>query len=274
MKTYAPRAGDIERRWYVIDADGAVLGRLASEVAKLLRGKHKPIFAPHADTGDHVIVINARGVRLSGNKLEGKLYQRHSGYPGGLKEVKYDRLMSERPAMVVEKAVRGMLPKNRLGRKMIGKLSVYEGGEHPHAAQSPVPLGLEEIPAWTGLPARPEPKAPAEAKAEEPKARSRSTRSPRGRSASASKESTGTKRPSRAKASSTTSKSGGTTRRAAASTRTKKETATAAAKKESSGTAKPKTTATRSRAKATPDAAAKPAGEKPAAAAKKDDKES
>src|SRR5262249_8811691 len=125
VKTYAPRARDIERRWYVIDADGAVLGRLASEVAKLLRGKHKPIFAPHADTGDHVIVINARGVRLSGNKLEGKLYQHHSGYPGGLKEITYDRLMSERPTLVVEKAVRGMLPKNRLGRKMIGKLSVY-----------------------------------------------------------------------------------------------------------------------------------------------------
>src|SRR6478672_8121020 len=164
VKTYAPRARDIERRWYVIDADGAILGRLASEVAKLLRGKHKPIFAPHADTGDHVIVINARGVRLSGSKLEGKLYQHHSGYPGGLKTVSYDRLMSERPTMVVEKAVRGMLPKNRLGRKMIGKLSVYEGAEHPHAAQLPVPLGLGEIPAWTGLPAPPEPKPAPEPK--------------------------------------------------------------------------------------------------------------
>jgi large subunit ribosomal protein L13 len=252
VKTYAPRARDIERGWYVIDADGAVLGRLASEVAKLLRGKHKPIFAPHADTGDHVIVINARGVRLSGNKLEGKLYQRHSGYPGGLKEVKYERLMSERPAMVVEKAVRGMLPKNRLGRKMIGKLAVYEGAEHPHAAQSPVPLALGEIPAWTGLPAPPEPKAPAEPKAEEPKSRSRSTRTPRGRSASASKETTGAKpstRAPRAKASAATKS--GATRRAAASTRAKK-TSTTAAKKESSAAAKPKTTASRSRAKATP----------------------
>jgi len=260
VKTYAPRARDIERGWYVIDADGAVLGRLASEVAKLLRGKHKPIFAPHADTGDHVIVINARGVRLSGNKLEGKLYQHHSGYPGGLKEVKYERLMSERPTMVVEKAVRGMLPKNRLGRKMIGKLAVYEGAEHPHAAQSPVPLALGEIPAWKGLPAPPEPKAPAEPKAEEPKSRSRSTRAPRGRSASASKETTGAKRSTRAKAPAAKS---GTTRRAAASTRAKKETSTTAAKKESSAEAKPKTTASRSRAKATP-----------AAEAKKDEKES
>jgi large subunit ribosomal protein L13 len=260
VKTYAPRARDIERGWYVIDADGVVLGRLASEVAKLLRGKHKPIFAPHADTGDHVIVINARGVRLSGNKLEGKLYQRHSGYPGGLKEVKYERLMSERPAMVVEKAVRGMLPKNRLGRKMIGKLAVYEGAEHPHAAQSPVPLALGEIPAWKGLPAPPEPKAPAEPKAEEPKSRSRSTRTPRGRSASA-KETTGAKRSTRApRAKSSDATKSGATRRATASTPAKK-TSTTAAKKESSAAAKPKTTASRSRSKST-------------AAATKEDKES
>src|SRR5436190_1644484 len=159
MKTFSPKPHDIERRWYVIDADGAVLGRLASEVAKILRGKHKPIFAPHADTGDHVIVINARGVRLTGAKLEGKVYHRHSGYPGGLRTVNYDRLLSERPTLVVEKAVRGMLPKNRLGRKMITKLAVYEGAEHPHAAQSPVALALGEVPTWTGLPAPPQPKA-------------------------------------------------------------------------------------------------------------------
>jgi large subunit ribosomal protein L13 len=248
VKTYAPRARDIERRWYVIDADGAILGRLASEVAKLLRGKHKPIFAPHADTGDHVIVINARGVRLSGSKLEGKLYQHHSGYPGGLKTVKYDRLMSERPTLVVEKAVRGMLPKNRLGRKMIGKLSVYEGAEHPHAAQSPVPLGLGEIPAWTGLPAPPEPKPPAEPKAAEPKSRARSARAPRTGSASGAKGTAGAKGSTRApKAKTADAPKSGTTRRSSTTTRAKKETTAAAAKKES-GDAEPKA-ATRSRAK-------------------------
>jgi large subunit ribosomal protein L13 len=256
VKTYAPRARDIERRWYVIDADGAVLGRLASEVAKLLRGKHKPIFAPHADTGDHVIVVNARGVRLSGSKLEGKLYQHHSGYPGGLKTVKYDRLMAERPAMVVEKAVRGMLPKNRLGRKMIGKLSVYEGAEHPHAAQSPVPLGLGEIPAWTGLPAPPEPTPEPKA---EPKPRSRTTR---GRSASATKETAGAKQSTRApRAKSAAAPKSGSTRGTSTSSRAKKETSGAAAKKDA-GATEPKA-ATRSRAK--PKAEPK---------AKQDDKES
>ncbi len=247
MKTYAPRARDIERRWYVIDADGAVLGRLASEVAKLLRGKHKPIFAPHADTGDHVIVINARGVRLSGSKLEGKLYQHHSGYPGGLKTVSYDRLMADRPTMVVEKAVRGMLPKNRLGRKMIGKLSVYEGAEHPHAAQSPVPLGLGEIPAWTGLPAPPEPKpAPEPKAAPQPKSRARST--------GAAKEAAGAKRSTGApRAKAADAPKSGSTRRTSAASRGKKETPAAVAKKEPGGTAKSKTTGTRSRAKATKD---------------------
>jgi len=182
VKTYAPKARDIERRWYLIDADGAVLGRLASEVAKILRGKHKPIFAPHADTGDHVIVVNARGVRLSGAKLEGKIYHRHSGYPGGLRSVNYQRLLSERPTLVVEKAVRGMLPKNRLGRKMIGKLAVYEGAEHPHAAQRPVALGLGEVPAWRGLPAPPEPTAALESvAAPEPRARPRRRAAPSGR---------------------------------------------------------------------------------------------
>jgi large subunit ribosomal protein L13 len=182
VKTYAPKPRDIERRWYLIDADGAVLGRLASEVAKILRGKHKPIFAPHADTGDHVIVVNARGVRLSGAKLEGKIYHRHSGYPGGLRSVNYQRLMSERPTLVVEKAVRGMLPKNRLGRKMIGKLAVYEGAEHPHVAQRPVALGLGEVPGWQGLPAPPEPKAaPEPIAAPEPKPRARRRTAPSGR---------------------------------------------------------------------------------------------
>lgn len=152
MKTYAPKPRDIERRWYVVDADGAVLGRLASEVALILRGKHKPIYAPHADTGDHVVVVNAKGVRLTGGKEEKKVEYRHSGYPGGLTETKYGRLMSERPSYAVEKAVRGMLPKTRLGRSMLRKLSVYDGPEHPHVAQKPVALRLGEIPSWEGLP--------------------------------------------------------------------------------------------------------------------------
>jgi large subunit ribosomal protein L13 len=154
MKTYAPTPGDIERRWYVVDADGAVLGRLASEVAQVLRGKHKPMYAPHMDTGDHVIVVNARGVRLTGGKEQQKVAYRHSGYPGGLKETGYERLMAQRPGFVVEKAIKGMLPKTRLGRAMARKLLVYEGAEHPHEAQKPQLLGIGELPAWTGLPER------------------------------------------------------------------------------------------------------------------------
>ncbi len=160
MKTYTPRPRDIERRWYLIDASGAVLGRLASEVAAILRGKHKPIFAPHMDTGDHVVVVNASGVRLTGGKEEKKLARRHSGYPGGLTETKYSRLLAKRPAFAVEKAVRGMLPKNSLGRAMLSKLKVYAGPEHPHRAQSPQPLSLGEVPKWSGLP-KPQPAAPA-----------------------------------------------------------------------------------------------------------------
>jgi large subunit ribosomal protein L13 len=152
MRTYAPKPQHVERRWYVVDADGAVLGRLASEVAKILRGKHKPIFAPNADTGDHVVVVNARRVRLTGGKEEKKVAYRHSGFPGGLRETLYSRLLATRPAFVVERAVRGMLPKNRLGRAMIRKLNVYDGPEHPHRAQKPVPLKLGETPPWEGLP--------------------------------------------------------------------------------------------------------------------------
>lgn len=152
MKTYSPKPRDIERRWYVIDASGAVLGRLSSEVAAILRGKHKPIFAPHMDAGDHVIVVNAKGVRVTGNKEETKIAYRHSGYPGGLTETKYGRLLATKPAFAVEKAIRGMLPKNRLGRAMFRKLQVYAGPEHPHQAQQPQPLKLGEIPKWEGLP--------------------------------------------------------------------------------------------------------------------------
>jgi large subunit ribosomal protein L13 len=168
MKTYSPRPRDIQRRWYVIDASGAVLGRLATEVAAVLRGKHKPIFAPHADTGDHVIVVNAKGVRLTGGKESKKIAYHHSGHPGGLTETPYERLLAQRPAFAVEKAVRGMLPKNRLGRAMARKLQVYAGPEHPHRSQKPEPLRLGEVPKWDGLPkadearpsTRPEPSAP------------------------------------------------------------------------------------------------------------------
>jgi large subunit ribosomal protein L13 len=155
MKTYSPKPQHIERRWYVVDAQGQTLGRMASEVAALLRGKHKPIFAPHMDTGDHVIVINAAGVVLTGGKEAKKVAYRHSGYPGGITGTGYDRLMRERPRFVVEKAVKGMLPKNRLGRAMFKKLHVVEGAEHPHQAQQPVAYTLGQPPAWEGLPAAP-----------------------------------------------------------------------------------------------------------------------
>lgn len=146
MKTYSPKPSEIERRWYVVDASGAALGRLASEVAQILRGKHKPIWAPHLDVGDHVVVVNAALVELSGEKREQKQWHRHSRYPGGLRTIPYARLLQERPELAVEKAVRGMLPKNRLGREMIKKLSVYAGPEHPHSAQRPEPLRLGEVP--------------------------------------------------------------------------------------------------------------------------------
>ncbi len=167
MRTYSPKPQDIERRWYVIDASGAVLGRLASEVAAILRGKHKPIFAPHMDTGDHVIVVNARGVRLTGDKAAKKFAYRHSGYPGGLTATQYEELLAEQPEYAVEKAIKGMLPKNRLGRAMARKLKVYAGPDHPHAAQQPEPLRLGEVPRWTGLPERPAGKAGRRGKREE-----------------------------------------------------------------------------------------------------------
>jgi large subunit ribosomal protein L13 len=174
MKTYSPKPEHIEHRWYVMDASGVVLGRLASEVAAILRGKHKPIFAPHMDTGDHVVIVNAEQVALTGNKEETKIAYRHSGYPGGITATKYGRLMAERPVFVVEKAIRGMLPKNRLGRAMIKKLHVVAGPEHPHAAQQPVALALGERPEWTGLPQAPSPEARRTAAAK-PAARKRAT---------------------------------------------------------------------------------------------------
>jgi large subunit ribosomal protein L13 len=140
MRTYSPRPADIEQKWYIVDAQDLILGRLATRVAHVLRGKHKPIFAPHVDVGDHVIVVNAAGVRLSGAKGEQSMAHRHSGYPGGLKSVPFARLLAERPEQLVERAVRGMLPKNSIGRAQIRKLKVYAGPDHPHAAQKPQPL--------------------------------------------------------------------------------------------------------------------------------------
>lgn len=143
MPTYSPKASKIERSWHVIDAEGLVLGRVASEVARILRGKHKPTFAPHLDTGDHVIVVNADKVVLTSNKGDKVFVHRHSGYPGGLRSQSYGELLARRPEEAVRRAVRGMLPKNRLGRQMIRKLKVYTGPTHPHAAQQPRPLTLE-----------------------------------------------------------------------------------------------------------------------------------
>ena len=146
MRTFSPKDSDITRQWHVIDASDVVLGRLASQAAVLLRGKHKPIFAPHVDTGDFVIVINADKIALTGNKLEQKRAYRHSGYPGGLRSVSYAELMDSRPERAVEKAVRGMLPKNSLGRKTLRKLKVYAGPDHPHKAQQPVPFEITQVP--------------------------------------------------------------------------------------------------------------------------------
>lgn len=137
MKSYMAKANEVERKWYVIDAEGKVLGRLASEIASVLRGKRKPIFTPHVDCGDFVIVINADKVVLTGDKLNQKIHAYHTGYPGGRKEVVYAEMMAKRPEKVIELAVKGMLPKSRLGRQMIKKLKVYAGPEHPHTAQSP-----------------------------------------------------------------------------------------------------------------------------------------
>jgi large subunit ribosomal protein L13 len=144
VRTYSPKPGEITRRWHVIDATDVVLGRLASHTAQLLRGKHKPIFAPHVDTGDFVIIVNASKVALTGNKRTQKVAYSHSGYPGGLKQTGYEELLAKRPDKAVELAVRGMLPKNRLGRKILKKLKVYAGPNHPHAAQQPEPFQITQ----------------------------------------------------------------------------------------------------------------------------------
>jgi len=140
LRTFTPKPGDINRSWHVIDAEDAVLGRIATQAATLLKGKHKPIYAPHVDTGDHVIIVNAAKLDVSARKLADKQYHRHSGYPGGLSTESLEHLLARDPERVVRIAVRGMLPKNRLGRAQLKKLRVYAGAEHPHAAQKPEPF--------------------------------------------------------------------------------------------------------------------------------------
>lgn len=142
MSTYNAKKGAFVQKWYVADAEGKVLGRFASEIAKILRGKHKPIYTPHVDTGDYVVVVNAEKIALTGRKSEKKEYYWHTGYPGGLRRVSYAKLLSEKPERVVERAIRGMLPHNRLGRKMAKKLRIYAGSDHMHVAQRPEPLDI------------------------------------------------------------------------------------------------------------------------------------
>ncbi len=145
MRTFSPKPADVQRQWHVIDATDIVLGRLASQVAILLRGKHKPVYAPHVDTGDFVVVVNAGKVAMTGDKRFQSQYRRHSGYPGGLKETSYDEMLRTRPQLIIEKAVKGMLPHNSLGRQMAKKLKVYAGPDHPHQAQGPVPFQITQV---------------------------------------------------------------------------------------------------------------------------------
>ncbi|MBN1225710.1 MAG: 50S ribosomal protein L13 [Deltaproteobacteria bacterium] len=140
MATYSAKKGEVERSWYIIDAENKVLGRLATKIATILRGKHKPVVTPHMDTGDFVVVINAKKVHLTGRKLTDKIYYRHSGYPGGLKSMSAEEMLKKKPEDIIKLAVRGMLPKNKLGRKQLTKLKVYSGSHHPHKAQTPKAL--------------------------------------------------------------------------------------------------------------------------------------
>ena len=145
MRTFSPKPSDVQRQWHLIDATDVVLGRLATQTAILLRGKHKPIYAPHVDTGDFVVIVNAGKVALTGAKRENKVEYRHSGFPGGIRATSYDELLAKNPLRVVEKAVKGMLPHNTLGRKMLSKLKVYAGPEHPHQAQKPLPYTISQV---------------------------------------------------------------------------------------------------------------------------------
>jgi len=143
MRTYVPKQGEVRHEWWLVDATGLTLGRIATEVAVRLRGKHKPVFTPFLDTGDHVVIVNAEKVVLTGKKLQNKMYRRHSGYPGGLREIPAKDVLAKHPERILESAVRGMLPKGPLGRKLFKKLKVYVGDKHPHEAQCPQPLAIE-----------------------------------------------------------------------------------------------------------------------------------
>jgi large subunit ribosomal protein L13 len=145
VRTFSPKPSDVQRQWHLIDATDVVLGRLAAQTATLLRGKHKPIYAPHVDTGDFVVIVNAGKVALTGAKRDNKVEYRHSGFPGGIRATSSDELLAKNPRRVVEKAVKGMLPHNTLGRKMLSKLKVYAGPEHPHQAQKPVPYTISQV---------------------------------------------------------------------------------------------------------------------------------
>ena len=249
MKTYSPKPDHIERRWYVLDAGEHVLGRVASEAAVILRGKHKPIYAPHMDVGDNLIIINAEKVVLTGGKETKKIAWRHSGHPGGITGTPYEELLAKRPAFAVEKAVRGMLPKNRLGRSMIKKLHVVAGPEHRHQAQKPEEWTIGSRPAWEGLPT-PEPAAPAEQPARRSTRATPEEEPEEGTTAAATttaaKKPTATKKP--------------TARKTAA------KTTTAASKK----TTATKKTAARKPAAKKPAAAKKPTTRKPTTAKKKE----
>ena len=142
MKTFSAKAEEVKREWFLVDADGKTLGRLATEVASRLRGKHKPEFTPHVDTGDYVVVVNAEKIVVTGKKATDKLYHHHSGYPGGIKSISFDKLLVKSPEMIIEKAVKGMMPKNKLSRAMLSKLKVYAGNDHPHSAQQPTLLEI------------------------------------------------------------------------------------------------------------------------------------
>jgi large subunit ribosomal protein L13 len=214
MKTYSPKPDHIERRWYVLDAGEHVLGRVASEAAVILRGKHKPIYAPHMDVGDNLIIINAEKVVLTGGKETKKIAWRHSGHPGGITGTLYEDLLAKRPTFAVEKAVRGMLPKNRLGRSMIKKLHVVAGPEHRHEAQKPEVWTMGARPMWEGLPTpahAPEPRArasrEAEAKTDEkPAAKKTTARKPAATRKPAAKKTTARTTTAKTTARKTTSK--------------------------------------------------------------------
>lgn len=248
MKTYSPKPEHIERRWYVIDAGEQVLGRVATEAAMVLRGKHKPIFAPHMDVGDNLIIINAAKVVLTGGKETKKVAWRHSGHPGGITGTLYEDLLEKRPAFVVEKAVRGMLPKNRLGRAMIKKLHVVPGPEHNHQAQKPQEWTMGMRPVWEGLPTSlasitTEKKATPKGEAAETPAKRSSAATKPAATTTSSPKAAATSAGTRTTARKTTAKKPTTAKSTTAETSARKSTATKKPTARKSATAKKPTAA-------------------------------